>query len=163
MVLPLIWIGIDPGASGSVSAIDINNRIVETWVFKSADVPGRIALTIADALGNLSESFDVRCVAVERVAAYPGQGVSSTFAFGRAYGEAIGAASVSALPVETVPPQRWQRDLELISPKGTSKTAHKRSLRDRAIEHFGIRLTLKECDSVWIAYWSKTYGSCRQA
>jgi hypothetical protein len=157
----LAWIGIDPGASGALAVLDSEERLVETVRLRRADEPGGMALLIADAIAQTADAYEIACVTIERVAAYPGQGVSSTFAFGRAYGEALGAAVCSRCHVETVPPQRWQRDLSLTSGKGASKVEHKRHLRDTASARFQTRLTLDECDAVWLAYWAKRLGSRR--
>ena len=48
---------------------------------------------------------------VEQVASMPGQGVSSVFAFGQAYGAMLGVLAATGIPFTKVPPARWKRTL----------------------------------------------------
>lgn len=44
---------------------------------------------------------------LEKVSSMPGQGVSSTFAFGKGFGILIGMLTAHNIPLELVPPQKW--------------------------------------------------------
>ena len=75
-----IYIGIDPGASGAAVAIDAEGRAVSALRF------GQHASTVPLALHDWISELGIDAVAaLEQVASRPGQGVSSTFAFGRLY------------------------------------------------------------------------------
>lgn len=102
-------IAIDPGKKGAVAVVS-KSRVAQV-----SDTP-------ADALGVIpDELFDLLCeykrkfsdpvthVLIEDVHAMPKQGVSSTFAFGEAYGVALGVAGVLGYPMVRVRPQAWQK------------------------------------------------------
>jgi crossover junction endodeoxyribonuclease RuvC len=46
---------------------------------------------------------------IERAGAWPGQGVSSTFKFGRATGAIEATIALCSVPVEIVEPSAWKR------------------------------------------------------
>jgi hypothetical protein len=48
-------------------------------------------------------------VVVERAQSFPGQGVASSFRYGRDYGRILGVLDVLGWPYETVPPGVWHR------------------------------------------------------
>jgi len=52
---------------------------------------------------------------VEQVGARPGQGVSSMFGFGQAYGTILGVIGALAIPVRHVSPAKWKKALGLNS------------------------------------------------
>jgi crossover junction endodeoxyribonuclease RuvC len=51
---------------------------------------------------------------VEQVGAMPGQGVSSTFAFGKAFGIILGVLAARSVPLTLVPPVRWKRAMGVL-------------------------------------------------
>ncbi len=61
------------------------------------------------------------CAYIEQVGAMPGQGVSSMFAFGEAFGLAKGVLAGLGIPVQSVPPARWKRALGLNSGKDAAR------------------------------------------
>src|SRR3954453_19372725 len=50
---------------------------------------------------------------VEQVSAMPGQGVSSMFAFGKAYGIILGVIATRSIPVTLVQAAKWKRALNI--------------------------------------------------
>lgn len=161
----MIYCGIDPGASGAIASITKDGRIIVVERFDKAETDGRIALIVADHLASLVASGIVSdsqfvSVAIERVSAMPGQGVSTMFAFGRAYGEAIGALHVSRVRLQLVTPATWQRDMG--APKRENPSAHKRALREMAETTFGRKFVLCEADAVLLAEWNRRHGNFAQ-
>ncbi len=63
---------------------------------------------------------------IERVGAMPGQGVSSMFNFGAAYGTVIGVVSALKIPVHFVTPAKWKKHFGL--------SADKEEARARALQ-----------------------------
>lgn len=55
------------------------------------------------------ESAAPHLAVIEKVGAMPGQGVSSTFKFGKGFGALLGICAALQVPVELVTPQRWKR------------------------------------------------------
>ena len=95
--------GIDPGESGGFGIIDdmgrhvISERWTDTGAFKAA----------IDRLAIPSSSILLVCL--EKVHSMPGQGVSSTFKFGRNFGTWIGIIGTLGIPLEEITPARWMK------------------------------------------------------
>lgn len=70
--------------------------------------------TVADILDSVSEAT----VYVEKVHAMPGQGVTSTFTFGKNFGGLLGAIAALSFPYRLVTPQAWKK----VILAGTGKT-----------------------------------------
>lgn len=93
----MIHVGIDPGTSGAVAALDDAGAVVGLWDMPTAELgavtkAGRVRIVDAAALARIlcdlwagQEPAPPLRVTVERVSARPGQGVSSVFTFGGAY------------------------------------------------------------------------------
>lgn len=58
---------------------------------------------------------------IEKVGSMPKQGVSSTFKFGRSYGEIIGVVAAHKLRMDFVPPGVWKRTFGLSKDKDASR------------------------------------------
>jgi crossover junction endodeoxyribonuclease RuvC len=103
--------GIDPGLSGAIALVDAQR------VLSVQDMPtyviavGRKQRQELDQ-GSLSELLTGGAIAhvmIERVAARPGQGVTSMFRFGYCAGAVAGMVSALRLPYSFVLPIVWQR------------------------------------------------------
>ena len=127
----MIFLGIDPGKSGSLVALSEDGRILslvkgdETehdiafWLRATAVVPGDCRATL------------------ERVNAMPGQGVSSTFKFGKSYGFLTGLLVALQIPFKEVGPVQWQNAMSCRTggDKNVSKAAAQRLWPDKKITH----------------------------
>jgi crossover junction endodeoxyribonuclease RuvC len=101
--------------SGAVAVLDANTLdLIDGYSIPSAEhrvlVPDLLDLLCQ--LGPLAVSQ----VVIEQVASMPGQGVSTTFTFGRAYGTLEGVMQSFRWPVAHITPAVWKRKLSL--PKG---------------------------------------------
>ena len=149
-------IGIDPGATGAIALLDGEQALrvddlPTTTTGRSRSVCGAL---LADLVRDYMDQAGNRPTAVlERVAARPGQGVSSMFAFGRSYGVVEGVVGALGLPLRRVTPQQWKRDARLI---GKPKDAA-RSLAVELFPEIAHRLTrVKDsgrADALLIAYF----------
>ena len=119
----MIVIGIDPGLSGAVARYnsDAGSVIVMDMPTFTLTRNGKSKRDIdAVSLARIIDDFASEagtCIYLEAVASRPGQGVSSVFAFGKAYGIALGIASATFCPVELVTPQVWKRALKVPADK----------------------------------------------
>ena len=117
-------IGIDPGALGAIALLDkgklvdvvdmpfVNKKRGERTV-KHVD-----AVLLALALERLGPfSF----AAVEQVGSRPGEGVSSSFAFGRATGVIEGVLAAARIPIIWGAPQVWKRESKIRGDKSVSR------------------------------------------
>lgn len=69
---------------------------------------------------------------IERVGAMPGQGVSSTFKFGKAYGVLIGVVATLQIPVHFVAPSVWKKHFGLTKDKEEARARALQLWPDRA-------------------------------
>ena len=101
----MIIVGIDPGAKGGIAFIDSEIGVIDT--FKMPLTDGEV-----DAYDFWKLLPDEECVDVfiENVHSMPGQGVASSFQFGKSYGKIISAVEIP-LPgcLQYVSPTTWQK------------------------------------------------------
>lgn len=111
-------LGIDPGLSGAVALLDRDGSLVAAY-----DMPTVDKSVSPAALRALIDSLPAvpREAWIEQVAAMPKQGVSSTFAFGRAFGIAEGVVSAMGIAVRLVRPAVWKSHHRVTSDKETSR------------------------------------------
>lgn len=115
----MIFIGVDPGVSGSIVAL---RATVDKF---HSDIAGMQRLS--DTEHEISRflfdmAADGECFAfVEKVHAMPKQGVRSMFTFGQNYGMVRGMLAAHRIPFDDVTPQRWQKELGCLS-KGDKNT-----------------------------------------
>lgn len=121
----MITIGIDPGLTGAVGILQDGHFVgVE-------DIP-----TILKGTGSVKQEVDPaglirllrdRCldsdveVALERVNAMPGQGVSSVFSLGDSFGCIRACVAAVRLPLNYVSPVTWKKHFKLTSEKEMSR------------------------------------------
>ncbi len=104
-------LGIDPGLRGGIAALDATGTVVGAWPMPVAG--GEVhAAGLADLLRSLrcmDSLQDIGRVCLEKVAAMPKQGVSSTFSFGTGWGMVRGVCAALGVPVVLVPPTVWKK------------------------------------------------------
>lgn len=99
------YLGIDPGADGAACLLD------DEGVY-FLDFKGKTAAQLVDQLIAWRVLHRrVELVALEQVGAMPGQGVTSMFNFGKAFGWWQGYLDAVRLPWCLVRPQAWQKGL----------------------------------------------------
>lgn len=102
-----IFVGIDCGVTGGVTALDQDGLLIKLAKFDKANpvdvLRSFISELMADAtVGTIS-------VAMEAVGARPGQSVTSMFNFGVSYGRLQGFLEAFKLPYALYHPQAWQK------------------------------------------------------
>lgn len=108
----MLYVGIDPGKTGGYAAVDEFGYCQSLGRFSNWK---EIGITLCQIKGE-------QCVvALEQVSAMRGQGVSSMFSFGANYGGWMALLDYLEVPYVLVPPQRWQKKILGIFPKGESK------------------------------------------
>ena len=96
----MVYIGIDPGAKGCMCLIG-NGKLV----FKDFDLKEDSSILKAFLDTDDTELM----VAIEKVHAMPGQGVSSSFSFGQRLGELEGMLTALQIPYELVAPKKKKK------------------------------------------------------
>lgn len=126
-------IGIDPGCSGALVALNINGDHVDHINTPTMKVGGSSRVNGAAVHAWLSGLQTVSHGYLEQVHSMPGQGVSSTFNFGHAAGVVEGILQGMGIPYTLVTPKAWKKSAGLI---GSDKDA----ARSRAIQLYpGLR------------------------
>ena len=141
-------IAIDPGQSGGIA-------IQEAGVSQAHKMPDTIT-DIRDGLLNVLEFQDDVVVYLEDVHSMPGQGVASSFKFGRGFGNLEAIAICLGYKLIYVRPQVWQKALGLLTKKGDSKTQHKNKIKAFAQQRYPhIKVTLATADALAILEYAK--------
>jgi crossover junction endodeoxyribonuclease RuvC len=118
--VPEMIVGIDPGLSGAMffmvpgdstgEAIDLPVHVLTRGGKQKRELD-IVQLIQILALRRLTHAF------AEQVGAMPGQGVSSTFAFGKTFGIILGVIAARSIPLTLVPPVRWKRAMGVTKSK----------------------------------------------
>lgn len=94
-------VGIDPGKKGGLACVgDLNIGIKMPISGKDID-----CRAVRDFLIKTAPEL----VVIEKVHAMPGQGVTSMFSFGEAYGTVKGIVDAMEIPYKLVTPQSWKK------------------------------------------------------
>jgi len=123
-----LYIGIDPGQSGGIAV----SRDGVMTACKMPETPHDVAEVLRQEIG------DSAClVTLEQVHSMPGQGVASSFKFGRNYGFLEGVLVALRVPYQFVTPQKWQKAMGCMTrgDKNISKRAAQRRWPTQTITH----------------------------
>lgn len=110
-------IGIDPGRSGGMAIL--KGETVMVWSFKKLNIHG-----MRDLIRGVCIKDSI-CF-MEKVWAFPGQGVTSCFHFGEHFGILKAAMVFSDIKTYLIPPLTWKRDLGIDAPAGTESREKKK-------------------------------------
>jgi crossover junction endodeoxyribonuclease RuvC len=133
-----IIVGADPGAKGAFAKLDPIEHTLEIFDMPTFTIkPGAKSKTIMDhvGIGNILADERVIHLYIEEVNARPGEGVVSSFTFGRAFGTILGACGGLQIPVSQVRPAVWKANLKI--------PADKDAARYRASQYF------PKCATAW--------------
>jgi hypothetical protein len=149
-----IYIGIDPGKSGGIAALDLDNVLTIKMPETPADV-----LDYFHSIKNYMP-INYSCIAIiEQVGGYTGQGQpgSAMFKFGQGVGHLEMALLACSIPSESVPPRKWQKALGISAKKKTeTKTQWKNRLKSVAQRLFpSEKITLATADALLIAEYCR--------
>jgi len=136
------YIGIDPGLSGGISIL---SEGVKPYAVKMPDTER----DVFDLLKSLTNWHDTSPVAViEKVHSMPGQGVVSSFTFGKGYGALRMALIALEIPFREITPQTWQKAL------GCMTKGNKNVSKAKAQQLFpSLTITHAIADSLLLAEW----------
>ena len=143
------FIGIDPGKAGGIATI--TGR--EVTAYKMPDTERDLWTLILRLSCAVQTSFAV----IEAVHAMPKQGVSSTFKFGKGFGNLRMALIAADVPFEDATPQKWMKALSIPKRAKTDTTREwKNKLKAKAQELFQqIDVTLGTSDALLIAFYCR--------
>ncbi len=141
-----IFIGIDPGVSGAITALNENGKVIA--LTKMPQTMGELLSFLQQFTDN-----DTTCY-LEKVHARPGDGAASMFKFGQGFGWLQMALLAAKIKTIEVLPNTWMRGLGIKSKKkDETKTAYKNRLKFVAEQLFPEqRVTLWNADALLIAH-----------
>ena len=135
-------LGIDPGQSGGL-AIRTGDNV---YAFKMPETER----DIHDLIYDFGFKYDNIIVFLESVHSMPGQGVVSSFKFGRGYGFLRGIITSLQYPLHDVSPQKWQKAL------GCLTKGDKNVTKQKAQQLFPkLKITHAIADAVLIAEYGR--------
>ena len=128
--------GVDPGASGALVILDTDDRsivVIDMPTTKVKRGPRTVNQVDAVALSHALQPYSGECTAlVEKVHSMPGQGLVSTFSFGRAAGVLEGVLAALDIPFSLIPPQTWTKAMRLFGGKDGSRARAQELFPDQA-------------------------------
>ena len=159
-----LFIGVDPGASGGLAYYISNGDKSFYGAFKCPKAAGKLyeaVFKIKEMVSSFNDGrlpcpYSINCV-VEKVHSMPGQGVKSTFSFGKNLGWWESALEANRIPYQLVHPRKWQNHFNI---SAISRKDRKKLLREKAEELYpDIKMTYYVSDAVLIMDYCKAiYG-----
>lgn len=145
------YIGIDPGASGGITAIVDTNvpRILWCSAFKELG-NARFVLDFLKA-----QKIELHAL-IENVHAFPTDGRSSAFKFGKNAGQWEGLLTAFGIPFDKVVPHKWMSWYGVM-PKDKQERKNKlKELAQKVLDDYGEnqKATLKTADAILIANYN---------
>ena len=156
----MIFIGVDPGKGGGLAALNHIGHVLNVVSMPESDSDLYRVLSLWGAQEGRAY--------LEKVHAFPGEGVTSSFRFGSEFGRVKMALVAAEIPFELVTPYTWQRAVGVMRKGKSQRADHKRALKNRALELFpGARVTMATCDALLIAEYGRLkekgcVSSCRR-
>lgn len=110
-------LGIDPGLLGGLGCVEKDP--VKTFAVPFQTLDGCLDLHwLVEWITKHKELIE-HCV-VEKVHAIFGSSAGATFTFGRGVGSIEGVLSALHIPFSYVQPKKWQKDLDIVHPTGST-------------------------------------------
>lgn len=154
-------IGIDPGANGAVAILDNKTGdLVQVFDMPSVEITiggknkKRVAPYLLTEELRLYNVHGTRAI-VENVSAMPGQGVTSMFAFGHAFGLALGVLAGMGITADLVTPAKWKRDLKVNPGKDGSRLLAMTLWPDKAGEFKRVKDDGR-AEAALLAHWLRS-------
>jgi crossover junction endodeoxyribonuclease RuvC len=149
----VIFLGIDPGASGGLAFIH-DDGSMDPALEKMPDTER----DLWEIIDGDEDAIPIAFAAIEAVHSMPKQGVASSFKFGRSYGFLRGCLIASGIPFEEVTPQRWQKELGCLS-KGDKNVT-----KARAQQLFPkLKITHATADALLLAEYARRLWTLRHS
>ena len=151
-----LYLGIDTGvANGALGAIDHNGEYVDSFMIDHKD-KHILALVFKSRILSIVDPRDGAEICMEQVHSMPNQGVSSTFAFGRAVGVISAVCQLTNYPFHLVTPQRWKKHFGLTADKNEALDKA-RELFPKAKSTLKLKKDIHKAEALLIAeYWRQS-------
>ena len=160
-------IGIDPGKSGAIACMYIKfdpHDMRTSTITKVCKCP-LDALTMAEEIRSYAINSHPICY-MEKVNAWPGQGVKSVWTFAENYGMWKGILAALEIPLILVSPQKWQKHygvMPKVKAVGLKKSSQEKTVEKRLRKNHLVTLARQRfpqlkppkyaCDALLIAQY----------
>ena len=129
------YLGIDPGLSGALAIVETINGVpvlIDAIDMPSTGTGAKARVDIIAAAQWIAKHAPSTAY-VERAQAYPGQGASSGFSYGRAVGAIEAVVALCSIPLILVEASAWKRQLRL--PGKDKEAARQKALQLFPAQH----------------------------
>ena len=149
----MVYIGIDPGSvSGALGAITHDGSYLDSFNIEHQD-KHILAFVFKSRILSIVDPKEGAEICMEQVHSMPSQGVSSTFAFGRAVGVISAVCELTNYPFHLVTPQRWKKHFGLTADKNEALDKA-RELFPKAKSTLKLKKDIHKAEALLIAeYW----------
>jgi hypothetical protein len=144
----MMWIGIDPGATGAAGLIDHYGAFHSVYDFSADPAVIADAMRIIFAAAGTGHTQAV----LEHVHSMPKQGVASSFNFGASFGAIRGILAYAGVPYHLVPPAKWKRDFGLGKDKADALAMARRLFPTAEL---GRKKDIGRAEALLIAEWGR--------
>lgn len=132
-----VILGVDPGLSGALAAVSLSTgkliAVYDMPVFSKKGSGKKMVNEINDQqLAHLIGCISPTIAVIEQIGAMPGQGVTSMFRMGAAFGTIKGVLAGLSIPFTTVHPATWKKQMKLTKDKALSRQIASREWPDMA-------------------------------
>jgi crossover junction endodeoxyribonuclease RuvC len=160
-------LGVDPGlSSGALATYDgaeLYVSDVPTIQYK-ASKKMKTVLNLPELWNILNFTVaDADVAYVEQVGAMPGQGVTSMFNFGEAYGSLKAMVVAAGLPITLIAPVKWKSELGMTN-DGEKSRARALQLFPKYAHYFSRKMDHNRAEAAliaWYGYMMMTVGKVR--
>jgi len=151
----MITIGIDPGLSGAVAFLENGKYkhvedmpiIAKGYGSVKNEVNASALVTLLRKHAPADEGI---LVALERVNAMPGQGVSSVFSLGDSFGSARACIAACRFEMEYITPTKWKKHFNLTSDKEMCRAFAVKMFPDAELH---LKKHVDRAEALLIARW----------
>jgi hypothetical protein len=145
-------LGIDPGKDGGFAVVDGKGNCL------CCEFMPQTEKDVWEIIKSFALRFPELRGIIEKVNAFPGQGIASAWKFSGGYHGLRMAMIGNGIPFTEIPPRVWQQKIGMPPRKKTeTKTQWKNRLKGKAQQIFPDRdVTLKTADALLIAFSSKS-------
>lgn len=140
-------LGVDPGLTGGIALVTLDGNL--QWAEDMPVIDKNVSATL---LFQRLSGLYIKAAVVERVASMPGQGVSTTFKFGKGYGQVLGVISALEIPLVEPTPTQWKHDMSLSKDKDLSRAVAVKVWPKHA-ERFKRKLDNGRAEAALLALW----------
>ena len=152
----MIYIAVDPGStSGAITVMQTSDdnvvRLLDIHMMPKTEQDIKNVFSDLQVNGNESILPNIKAI-IESVHAFPGQGVTSMFSFGRNYGFLRGVLVSLRIPFIEVTPQKWMKYFGFKRNKNEDKKKHKLRILQKAQNLYPHpSVVLQTADSLMLA------------